>query len=220
MWGEIQTLKQYKPVVASMSDYAASGGYYMAMGCDQIVAYPSTVTGSIGVFGVLFTIEDFLQEKLGITTDGVKTNPYADLGSPLHEMSKADSIVIQNGVEDFYQKFITKAAEGRNMSVDQLDSLASGRVWTGRQALEVGLIDTLGGLEVAVKKAAGLAALEDYAVSYMIKKSSLLKKLGLKEVTLQDQVQNPEIKQIISTLNELNAMRGVQARAPFSLSVR
>ncbi|MEO0333488.1 MAG: signal peptide peptidase SppA, partial [Bacteroidota bacterium] len=149
MWREIQLAKQEKPVIASMSDVAASGGYYMAMGCDTIVAHPNTITGSIGIFGAFFNVEGML-DKIGVDTEIVQTGEFADIFSPSKPMSEAERRIIQNGIEQGYETFTSKAAEGRNMSVEQLKKVASGRVWSGTEALERDLVDVLGGLDDAV----------------------------------------------------------------------
>jgi protease-4 len=131
MWREVVEARKVKPVIASMSDLAASGGYYMAMGCDTIVANPNTITGSIGIFAVLFNVENFLKNKLGVTLDNVKTHKYADIGYPTRTPTEFERRVIQNSIERGYEIFTTKAAEGRNMPVESLKKIASGRVWSG-----------------------------------------------------------------------------------------
>lgn len=168
MWNEIQQTRKAKPVVASYADVAASGGYYMGMGTDAIVAQPTTITGSIGIFMMLFNVENFLKNKLGITSDYVGTNANSDFPALNREMSDFEKNVLQNSTNQGYEEFTSKAAEGRKMPLGKLKSLAEGRVWSGLQAKENGLIDQLGGLQDAIKLAAQKAKLKegDYAVRY------------------------------------------------------
>ncbi|MBU1822951.1 MAG: signal peptide peptidase SppA, partial [Bacteroidetes bacterium] len=144
MWREIKLTAAKKPVIASMSDVAASGGYYMAMACDTIVAQPTTITGSIGIFAMLFNVQDFMDSKLGITFDQVKTNPHADWPTLTREMTEFEKAKIQNSVNEGYATFTRKAAQGRDMPVEKLRDVASGRVWSGIEAKSVGLVDVLG----------------------------------------------------------------------------
>ncbi len=162
IWREIELTKKEKPVVASFGNVAASGGYYIACGADKIIASPTTVTGSIGVFGLFFNMEDFYDHKLGIKFDEVNTNKFADMGSSSRPMSDYEAQVMQNLVEDVYDDFITKVADGRKMSKDEVDEIGQGRVWSGVDALEIGLVDQLGGLDEAIAVAAELAELENY----------------------------------------------------------
>ncbi|WP_266367360.1 signal peptide peptidase SppA [Tellurirhabdus rosea] len=226
MWREIQLARQAKPVIASMSDYAASGGYYMAMGCNQIVAQPNTITGSIGIFGMLFNTEGFFRDKLGMTYDRVETNQYADFPSLTREMSDFEKGVLQQSVERGYAIFTTKAAQGRKMPVDSLRKLASGRVWTGSQAKANGLVDKLGGLEDAVKLAAQAAKLKegDYRVRYTPEKKNAIEEL-MKEFTGGDEearlsAQLGDLAPYLQYLKKLKNMQGVQARMPFELDIK
>ena len=154
MWREIELAKKVKPIVASMSDYAASGGYYMAVGTNTIVAQPTTVTGSIGIFAQWLNIDRFLSNKIGITQDYVNTHANSNFMNSLGELTEFQKSVIQNMVNQGYETFTSKAASGRKMSIEKLKSLAGGRVWTGIQAKEIGLVDELGGLDVAIEIAA------------------------------------------------------------------
>lgn len=168
MWREIQLTRKEKPVIASMGDVAASGGYYMAMGCDTIVAHPTTITGSIGIFGLMLNSQKLMNEKLGVTFDGVKTHEFADSPSLTRKMSDAEKQTIQNMVNDGYETFTSKAAQGRKMSIEKLKAVAGGRVWTGEQAKAHGLVDVLGGLDEAVAIAAKKVNLKegDFQVKY------------------------------------------------------
>ena len=162
---EMELAKEVKPVVVSMGDVAASGGYYIACKADTIVANPTTITGSIGVFGVLMNLEKMMKNKLGITTDRVKTNQFADLASPTRSLNESERAIIQNQVEMIYDKFITHVAEGRDMTKEEVDSIGQGRVWTGKDAVDLGLVDVLGGMEDAITIAADMAKLESYRIT-------------------------------------------------------
>lgn len=179
MWREIELAKKVKPIVASMSDYAASGGYYMAMGTNSIVAQPTTVTGSIGIFAQWLNIDRFLSNKIGITQDYVNTHANSNFMNSLGELTEFQKSVIQNMVNQGYETFTSKAASGRKMSVEKLKSLAGGRVWTGIQAKEIGLVDELGGLDVAIEIAAKKVKLKPgtYKVVVYPKAKSFLNQL-------------------------------------------
>ncbi len=165
MWREVTLAAEKKPVIASMSDYAASGGYYLAMGCDTIVAQPNTITGSIGIFSVLFDASGLLSNKLGITFDDVKTGEYGDMVTISRPLTDAEKNVWQTRTEEIYETFTSKAAAGRRMSQDALKAVASGRVWTGTQAKEKGLVDILGSYNDAIEIAAEKAGIaDDYKV--------------------------------------------------------
>jgi protease-4 len=161
MWRAIQRTAAVKPVIVSMGGVAASGGYWMATAADSIVADPLTVTGSIGVLGVFFDASGLFENKLGITFDGVQTSPYADMFSGLTDFSEGEQALLERFIDDTYQAFLEKVAAGRNMSVDEVQAIAQGRVWSGSAAHEVGLVDVLGGLETAVGIAAERAGLAD-----------------------------------------------------------
>ncbi len=177
IWREIERVKQVKPIIASMSDVAASGGYYLAMACDEIVAYPTTITGSIGVFGLLIDIGEFLKEKLGITTDRVSTSEFADIGNPMRPLKDREKETIQNMVESYYRTFTRKAAAGRKVSIEALKEVAEGRVWSGIDARSRQLIDTLGGFDLALARAAQRAKLTDYTLVYFPQEDNFLKKM-------------------------------------------
>lgn len=163
IWKKVIELKEKKPVVVSMGTYAASGGYYISCGANKIVAEPTTLTGSIGVFGILPNSAG-LFDKVGLTTDVVKTNPLADIGNMSRPMTDSEKAIIQASVERTYDLFISRCAEGRGMTKNEIDFIGQGRVWTGEQALERGLVDKLGGVDTAIEEAALLADLDDYSV--------------------------------------------------------
>ncbi len=216
MWREVMLARETKPVIASMSDVAASGGYYMAMACDTIVAHPNTITGSIGIFGVLPGLDKFAESKLGITFDGVKTAEFADLGYPTRQPSRAEDSIIQNSVNRGYIDFTTKAAQGRKMPVEKLREYAEGRVWTGTDAKERGLVDVLGSLDDAVAIAANSAGLgDDYQVRYYPEPESLIDQF----LEQGNQVHQRAIKKELGEFytfyqyyNEFKSMYGLQAR--------
>jgi protease-4 len=177
MWREVYLAAQEKPVIASMGDYAASGGYYLAMACDTIVAQPNTITGSIGVFSVLFDMSSFLGDKIGITSDQVKTGEVGDLVTFTRPLTNAEKAIWQKQTDDVYDIFTRKAAEGRNMSHDALKKVASGRVWTGSQAVDRGLVDLLGGFDDAVRIAADKAGIsDDYKLRYYPRQKTFIER--------------------------------------------
>lgn len=166
IWREVYLTQQVKPVIVSMGNYAASGGYYISCGAEYIVTAPTTLTGSIGVFGLMFNVGQGAREHLGLTTDVVRTNPSADMGNLFRPLSAAERLYIQNGVDTVYSRFVELVAQGRNLRVDSVDAMAGGRVWTGVQAMENGLADCTGTLRDAIRIASEHAGLEsdDYAV--------------------------------------------------------
>lgn len=226
MWREIELAKKEKPVIASMGDVAASGGYYMAMGCDTIVAQPTTITGSIGIFGMLFNAQELLNDKIGITLDGVKTHAFANSPSLTREMSPVEKQFIQNSVNQGYETFTSKAAKGRKMPVDKLKSLAGGRVWTGEQAKANGLVDVLGGLEDAIALAAKKVKLKegDYRVRYYPTPKSEFELLMDK---FNDKGEDAMLRQyfgmlapVIKEVKYLGKAETLQARLPYTLSIQ
>ncbi len=159
---ELNLLKQKKPLIVSMGDYAASGGYYIAAEADSIFALPNTITGSIGVFSMLFSFEGLAKNKLGITFDGVKNAPYADFPTASRPLNEDESKRMQNSVDNIYSIFKGHVSKGRNISMADVDSIAQGRVWTGTQALKIRLVDGLGNLDRALQSAAAMAKISDY----------------------------------------------------------
>lgn len=216
MWREIMLAKMEKPVIASMSDVAASGGYYMAMACDTIVAHPNTITGSIGIFGMLFGIDKFAENKIGITFDGVKTAEFADLGYPTRTPSAAEDSIIQHSVNRGYIDFTSKAAQGRKMPVEKLREYAEGRVWTGIDAKERGLVDVLGSLDDAIAIAANSAGLgKDYQVRYYPEQKKFIDQFlnqgkEAKQRAIKEEM--GEFYKFYNYYNELKLMQGMQAR--------
>ncbi len=226
MWREVELTKKVKPVIASMGDYAASGGYFMAMGCDTIVAQPTTLTGSIGIFGIIFNVERLMSDKLGVTFDGVVSHKYADSPSATRTMNDAEKNMIQNGVNKGYENFTSKAAKGRHMSIEKLKSLASGRVWTGTQAKANGLVDVLGGMDVAINIAAKKAKLKegDYRVKYLpIKKSSfetIMEKFGNDQEDAKLKAYLGDFAPYVKQLKNLQNLDKIQAKMPFDVVIK
>ncbi|MEI7587059.1 signal peptide peptidase SppA [Runella sp.] len=225
MWREVQLTRKEKPVIASMSDVAASGGYYMAMGCDKIVAQPNTITGSIGVFSVLFNFEDAFRNKLGITFDRVNTNAHSDWPSVTREMTPFESNRMQRSTENIYAIFTKKAAEGRKMPLAKLQSLASGRVWSGKEAKANGLIDEFGGLDKAIQVAAQAAKLKegDYRVKYPAQKNVFEELINKFTGDAEEQMMQQKLGTFapyIKTLKKLQLMEGTQARMAFEMKIK
>jgi protease-4 len=164
LWREITITRKDKPVVVSFGDVSASGAYYLSCNADSIFAEPNCITGSIGVFSILPNTQQFFKNKLGVTFDGVKTAPDADaitITKPLTAMQKR---YFQNEVDSIYQDFKSRVAAGRKISIDYVDSIAQGRVWSGERALQLGLVDRMGGLQDAIDCAARMAKTNDYTL--------------------------------------------------------
>ncbi|MFD2571998.1 signal peptide peptidase SppA [Spirosoma soli] len=226
MYREVELARKVKPVIGSMSDYAASGGYYMLMGCNKIVAEPNTITGSIGVFSLLFNTETFFKDKLGVTYDRVKTNANSDFPSATHEMTPFQKQVLQRGADRFYSIFTSKVAAGRKIPVDSVRAIAGGRVWTGTQGKAIGLVDQLGGLDDAVKLAAQAAKLKegDYRLKYQPRKKEFFEQLmnsfGGGDDEAQIQAKLGDLAPYVTYLKKLKTMQGIQARLPFEIDIR
>lgn len=164
IWREVVLLKEKKPVIVSMGDYAASGGYYISCAADYIVADPTTLTGSIGIFGMFPNMEGLLTDKLGLHFDMVKTNKFADMGVMNRPFNADERAAMQNYINNGYKLFVKRCADGRGMSVEAIEKIAEGRVWTGATAKELGLVDELGGLNKAIEIAAQKAEVEAYSL--------------------------------------------------------
>ena len=163
IWRETTLAQKEKPLVVSMGDYAASGGYYIACAADTIIANPTTLTGSIGVFGMIPNMQNFYKSNFGITVDTVKTNTYADMGTS-RKLSTFEKNKIQEGVKNVYSSFISRVSDGRDITIEEVDAIGQGRVWSGYDAKDIGLVDLYGGLETAIVIAAELAEVDDYRV--------------------------------------------------------
>lgn len=220
IWKQVYELKKKKPVVVSMGSVAASGGYYIASGASKIIAEPNTLTGSIGIFG-MFPNTAGLFNKLALTTDIVKTNRYADFGDPARPMTDDEKALIQGYIERGYDTFLTRCAEGRGVSKADIDSIGQGRVWTGEQALKIGLVDELGGIERAVELAGELAEIYNYNIMEVSTDHDFLKELLEKQIEI---VKQSVVKDMLGdeyehfrTLRKVKATYGIQARIPYDL---
>ena len=163
IWRETKLAQKEKPLVVSMGDYAASGGYYIACAADKIIANPTTLTGSIGVFGMIPNMQNFYKSNFGITVDTVKTNTYADMGTS-RKLSTFEKNKVQESVKNIYSTFISRVSDGRDITIEEVDAIGQGRVWSGYDAKDIGLVDLYGGLETAIVIAAELAEVDDYRV--------------------------------------------------------
>ncbi|UAJ13350.1 signal peptide peptidase SppA [Aquirufa lenticrescens] len=222
MWREIELTKKVKPIISSMSNYAASGGYYMAMGTDVIVAQPTTITGSIGIFAAWFNVDNFLKNTLGITQDHVNTHANSNFMNSAGALTDFQKSVVQNSVNKGYLSFTTKAAAGRKMTLQRLQSLAGGRVWTGAQAKQVGLVDELGGLDKAIEIAAAKVKLKPgtYKVSVYPKAKSFVDELlnsATSETSLSERLLAKNIPWASSVLevNRWKKREGFLAMMPY-----
>lgn len=223
IWREMKLANEEKPVVVSMGDVAASGGYYIACASDKIYASPNTITGSIGVFGIMPNIEELMTDKIGITFDNVKTNKFADLGSVNRPLTQEEYDIIQKGVVDVYNTFTSKVAEGRDMSQENVDDIGQGRVWSGTNAMDINLIDEYGGLDAAVAGAAELAELEDYRIYELPEQKDPFQEL-LEQ--LEEDMQTSWIKyqlgdqyKYYKTIQDIKHLKGVQARMPYQFVI-
>lgn len=218
IWREMELLRQQKPVIVSMGDYAASGGYYISAPADAIIANATTLTGSIGVFGLMFNAEKALNNKLGITIDVAKTNPSADMGMPFRAVSSSERAHIMRGIEQVYSTFVNHVADGRNMTFDSVDAIGQGRVWTGNDGNRIGLVDEIGGLKYAIAVAADKAeCLDDYMVrESMGEPTGLAALLSSLEAHISDRKMRKEMGAMYDEYRSLRALmenEGVQALA-------
>ena len=224
IWREVKLAAEVKPVIASFGDVAASGGYYIAAPATKILANPNTLTGSIGVFGIWPNAQKFITEKIGITTDIVKTNDHADFGSLLEPLGNDEKAIIQSQIENFYKTFVEIVAEGRGMTFEEVDKIGGGHVYSGADALKIGLIDDFGGLKKALAVAAEEANLENYRIVKLPKIEDPLQKI-IKGLTGNTHVKFLE-KELgenyyyYNELKDLQKMKGIQARLPYRLVVK
>ncbi len=224
IWREVELSAKVKPVVISMGNYAASGGYYISAPATKIYADPTTISGSIGVFGLIPNAQKLLEQKLGLTTDIVKTNKNSDFPSIVRPMNSYEKEIMQLSIEKIYSDFVGKVASGRKMTPESVDSIGQGRVWSGTSALKIGLVDEIGGLTEAIKGAATLAGIDKYSVRELpvledpytrllnqfggdIKMSILKRELG-------------ESVKYYNLLQEIKEFSGVQARLPYYIEIR
>lgn len=224
IWKAVSELKKEKPVIVSMGDYAASGGYYISCNADTIVAEPTTLTGSIGIFG-MFPNAKGLTDKIGINIDVVKTNQFADMGMPTRPMNDGEKGLMQMYVNNGYDLFLTRCSDGRGISKEDLDKIAQGRVWTGSKAKELGLVDELGGLDRALEIAIAKAGVDAYTVmSYPAKESFLDLLMNTKpdnyiKARMLKGTMGDLYRQF-SILENFDKCDRIQARMPFELNIQ
>lgn len=223
LWHAVKQLRSKKPVVVSMGDYAASGGYYISSAANRIVAQPNTLTGSIGIFGLFPNFSELVQ-KVGVNVEVVKTNDFADLtiSMPYKPLTNEQRALIQRHVERGYDIFLSRVAEGRHMTKAQVDSVGQGRVWLGRKAQTLGLVDKLGGLDVAIKEAASLAKISDYSVDYGVTRVNVWEELFKSTspsnefiARLRSAFLTDEERKAIRIMQGVTRYSGIQARLPY-----
>ena len=223
IWHALSLLKAKKPLIVSMGDYAASGGYYISCMADKVVAQPNTITGSIGIFGVIPNIAG-LNEKIGLTYDGVKTNKMSDAISINRPFTPEERDLMQNFVNRGYELFVKRCAEGRKMTIDQIKFIAEGRVWTGEDALRIGLVDKLGGLNDAIKLAVAKAKLKTYNLKEYPEKedftAKLMKSLGKDIETRVMKAQLGEQYLLFQKVRDVSKINGIQARMSYDLNIQ
>ena len=220
---EVELAKAEKPVIVSMGDLAASGGYYISCKADRIFAEPNTITGSIGVFGVLMNPEDLLNNKIGIHFDQVMTNTHSDFGDPTRKLNEFEHAKILNFIEKIYADFIGHVAEGRSMEIADVDSIGQGRVWSGSDALEIGLVDEMGGLQDAIAYAAAEAELESYRMQSLPEQKDPIQELveqlsGSMETRALKSKLGP-LYPYLEQMEQIQYMSGYQARMPFTIKL-
>ena len=227
LWHAVKQLRSKKPVVVSMGDYAASGGYYISSAANRIVAQPNTLTGSIGIFGLFPNFSELVQ-KVGVNVEVVKTNDFADLtiSMPYKPLTNEQRALIQRHVERGYDIFLSRVAEGRHMTKAQVDSVGQGRVWLGRKAQTLGLVDKLGGLDVAIQEAASLAKISDYSVDYGVTRVNVWEELFKSTspsnefiARLRSAFLTDEERKAIRVMQGVTRYSGIQARLPYDFEL-
>lgn len=224
IWREVLLTSQVKPVVVSMGNLAASGGYYVSCAADKIIAHPSTITGSIGVFGVIPNFEKMFKNKLGITFDDVQTNENSKFMSVTKPLTPYQREVFTRFIDDIYETFVNHVAEARNMTYEEVDEIAQGRVWSGSDAKMLGLVDEFGGLQYAIKTSADLAGIEDYRiVEYPVQKDPILQLMedmfGSKASELLEKHLGNNYR-VFKRMQGMHELKGVQARLPVELEMQ
>lgn len=225
IWHYMEMLKKEKPVVVSMGGMAASGGYYISSGANWIVAEPTTLTGSIGIFGMFPDFSGLLTEKLGVKFDEVKTNRHSAFGTPARPFNEEEMRYLNNYIDRGYALFRSRVAQGRKMKVEQVEKIAQGRVWLGQDALKVKLVDELGGLDKAVAKAAQLAKLKEYHTAAYPGKTSWVDQLlnnlsGESYINAQARQALGEYYEPFMLMKDINNQSAIQARIPFKLNIK
>jgi protease-4 len=226
IWREITLAKKAKPVVVSFGDVAASGGYYISCNADSIFAQPNTITGSIGVFGIIPNMKNFFNKKLGVTFDAVKTGPFADMLSVNRPLNEPEKMFIQNTIDTIYTAFKGRVSEGRKLSLTVVDSIAQGRVWTGQRALQIRLVDRIGNINDAINCASRMAKLKDYTLREYPEKKNFFEKIlndyknDVKVKTIKEEI-GEEQYAIFKQLKNIRKMVAIpQARMPFEVNIQ
>lgn len=217
MWHEVMLTRRKKPVIVSMGGYAASGGYYIAAGADSIVAEPATLTGSIGVFALRFNTAGLMREKLGINMQSITSNPHADMMSSFRSPDELERRVLSARTDSIYAEFTRVVADGRGLALDRVDSLAQGRVWTGREAKANGLVDLLGGIDDAVRIAAERGGLKkgSYSIRILPRRQTFIEKVGEMFSSAATAFSGTlESRFYDSLIERLEQMSGIQALMP------
>jgi protease-4 len=225
IWREMDLARKVKPVVVSMGDYAASGGYYITAPANVIYAQPTTLTGSIGVFGVLFDVQKGLKDKLGISVDVAKTNEHADLGTPFRSLSSNENQVIQMEIERIYKTFTSHVSAGRRLPVSYVDSIGQGRVWSGSMALKLKLVDKIGGLTDAIAEAAKLARIKEYRIVELPEQKDAFSEMleDFAGESISTYFAKGQLGDAFESYNEIRSFvknQGVQARMPFWIQMK
>lgn len=224
IWHAVKELKTKKPVIVSMGDYAASGGYYISCVADTIVAEPTTLTGSIGIFGIIPNVKG-LTDKIGLSYDVVKTNKYADFGNIMRPFNEDERSLLQMMITEGYDTFVSRCAEGRHMTKEAIEKIAEGRVWTGETAKKLGLVDELGGIDKALDIAVAKAGIEGYTiVSYPAKQDFFSSLLDTKPTNyVESQLLKSKLSEFyqqFGLLKNLQEQSMIQARIPFELNIK
>lgn len=224
IWREVLLIKKVKPIIVSMGDVAASGGYYIACAADSIFAQPNTITGSIGVFGIIPNMKKFFNNKLGITFDGIKTGEFADLGTVSRPLTDVEKLIIQQEVNNIYSDFTKKVADGRKKTQSYVDSIGQGRVWSGTEALKNGLVDRLGSINDAIKSAAKKARLKEYKlVEYPSQKDPLKNLFDKSEEKVKAYFTRQELGDNYIYYQQLKSAlqsTGIQTRLPYNIIIK
>ncbi len=223
IWKAVSVVKSKKPIVVSMGDYAASGGYYIACNTDRIFAQPTTLTGSIGIFGIFPNIGG-LTDKLGIKFDNVKTNKYSDFGATYRPMNTEERVILQRYINNGYELFTKRCAEGRDMNIDSLKAIAEGRIYSGTDAMRLGLVDEMGGLEEAIAFAAKKANISDYTLKYYPSVKSLIEQISdIFSTSVEERIVKSQLGEnyrLFRTIQRAQTTTGIKAIMPYSITVK
>jgi protease-4 len=224
IWKELELSAKIKPVVISMGNYAASGGYFISAPATKIYANPTTISGSIGVFGLIPNAGKLLEQKLGLSTEIVNTNKNSDFPSIFRPMNSFEKEVMQLNIEKVYSDFVAKVASGRKLASESVDSIGQGRVWSGISAQKIGLVDEIGGLNDAIKGAASLAGIDKYSIRELPviedPYTRLISQLGgeIRSVILKKEL--GESIRYYNIFQEIQSLSGIQARLPYFIEIR